>query len=315
GLVPHLLLELVRQAVAVDRGLDHQRGLAHVAPHREPAADRRGLGIGSLGDLAHHHLPDPGVLALVAPDLHVAQDPAVVRHHEADAGLLVVAAQQPGGPALEDLDDHAFAAPAGVDPGDAGHDPVAMHGLAHLVRRQEQVVAGAAVRAHEAEAVGVSDHGAGDQLHLAGGHVAAAPVPQQLAVADHGREALFQGVEAVGLGEAEHGRDLVGLLRALGLRQRRQDRLAAGDGILVAPGLALGVGIVDAALPVAARLAGRGLRGFSASAGRRPAGGVRHPGRTLPAARGLPSGLRLGRPAGLAGWLPAAAAAALAWGF
>ncbi len=303
GLVQHLLRELVRQAVAVDGGLHHQRRLEHVAQHREHAADRRAMGVRGVDDLADHQLAVFGAFGGVVRDLHVAKDPLVVGHHEADARLHVEAAQQPGGPALEHFGDHALAAATGIHARDAGHHPVAVHGLAHFIRRQEQVVAGAGVRAQEAEAVGVGDDGAGDQLHLARRHVAAAAVAQQLAVADHRAQALFQCVEAVGRGEAEHRGDFLGLLRAFGLGQRRQDRLAAGNGVLVAAGLAFGVRIKQAALAVAAAVEGRGAR-------------IGHPGRQLLRLRGALA-CRPGAwgVAGLAGGLRSARSAALAWGF
>jgi hypothetical protein len=41
GFVQHLLRELERQFVAVDRGLHHQRGGQLVAEHGDDAADRR----------------------------------------------------------------------------------------------------------------------------------------------------------------------------------------------------------------------------------------------------------------------------------
>src|SRR3546814_20500182 len=72
-------------------------------------------------------------------------------------------------------------------------------------------------------------------------HVAAAAVLQQLAVADHRPEALGKRVEAVGFGQPQLLGQGVGRLRAVGVHQQLQDRLAAGDGILVAAGLARGV--------------------------------------------------------------------------
>ena len=284
SLVQHLLREFERQPVAVDGGLHHQRRLEHVAQHRQHASDRRAVGIGRVHDLAHHQLAVLRVLGGVVRDLDVAQDPLVVGHHEADARFHVEAAQQPGRAALKHLGDHALTAAAGIHAGHAGHDPVAVHGLAHFIRRQEQVVAGAGVRAQEAEAVGIGDDGAGDQLHLARRHVAAAAVAQQLAVADHRAQALFQRVKAVGLGQPEHRGDFLGLLRSFGLGQGGQDRFAAGDRVFVTAGLAFRVGVLDPPLGIAPRFANVFQR---LAASRRCAGHVGHPGRKLPAAGAL----------------------------
>src|SRR5690606_39891979 len=89
---------------------------------------------------------------------------------------------------LEHLDIYPFAAAAPVHAGDAAEYAVAMQRLAHLVRRQEQIVALAAFRAQETETVRVGDHRAGDQVGAFGRHEPAAAVLQQLAVAQHRRQ-------------------------------------------------------------------------------------------------------------------------------
>src|SRR5690606_744359 len=198
---------------------------------------------GRLHDLGDDQLPRPGVVRLARRDQHVALDPAVVRLDVADPGLDDVAPDQAGEPALQHLDDHTLAAAAPVHAGDAGQRAVAVQDLAHLERRQEQVVALAAFRAQEAEAVRVGDDGAGDQVGALGGDEAAAPVLQQLAVAQHRREALVQRVEALRLQQAQLVGQGLRLHRAVVRGEDLQDHLAAGDRVLVAPGLALGVRI------------------------------------------------------------------------
>src|SRR5690606_2112842 len=105
---------------------------------------------------------------------------AVVGHDVADARLDREAADESADAALEHLHDHAFAAAAAVHAGHAAEHAVAMHDLAHLEGRQEQVVAHAAFRPEETEALGVGDHRAGDQVGLRGGDEAAAAVLQDL---------------------------------------------------------------------------------------------------------------------------------------
>src|SRR5690606_20646623 len=102
-------------------------------------------------DLADHQLAVARVQARIGRDLHVALDAAVVGHHVADAHFHREAADQPAHAALEDFHDHAFASPAAVHAGHAAQHAVAVHDLAHLERRQEQIVAHAAFRAQEAE--------------------------------------------------------------------------------------------------------------------------------------------------------------------
>src|SRR5690606_27355926 len=101
----------------------------------------------------------------------------------------------------------------------------------------------------------------------------------QLAVADHRAQALAQRIEALGLVQVQQGRELLRGLRALGLLQRRQDGLAAGDRILVALGFACRERIGDRGRrEIAARRAGCGCIAAAApgclAAGRR---GLRHP--------------------------------------
>src|SRR5690606_23012406 len=137
-------------------------------------------------DLAHHQLALARTAGGVGRDVQVALHAAVVGDDEADPGLAAEAADQPVHAALKHARDAALAAAAAVDAGDVGQRAVAMHDLAHLVRRQEQVVAAAGIRPQETEAFGVGDDHAGDQVGLLDRGEAAAAVLHQLAVADHG---------------------------------------------------------------------------------------------------------------------------------
>jgi hypothetical protein len=276
-------------------------------------------GSGRLHDLGDHQLARPRIGGGVRRDQDVALDAAVVGDHVADAGLHRVAADQAVEAALQHLDDRALAPAAPVDAGDAGQHAVAVHRLAHLERRQEQVVAlaGARVGTQEAEAVGVRDHHAGDQVHALGRHEAAAPVLQQLAVADHRAEALGQRVEAVGFGQRQLLRQRIGGHRPVVGGDDLQQHFAAGDGLFVAGCFARGVGVAGRRARRRRRLARRGAHGPGQARVRQPAGQLAAGFAGLPAtaracfdAAFLRAGLAWG--AGLARGLGAAAGAALA---
>ena len=325
GFVEHVLGEFVRTLVAVNRRLHRQRGSQAVSQHRQHAADRRALRVRRLDDLGHHQLAVLRFHPGVRRDLDVALDAAIVRHDVADPGFKRVAADQAVEPAFQHLDDRAFATAAAVDAGDAGQHAVAVHDLAHLERRQEQVVATARFRAQETEAVRVGDHHSGNQVHARGRRELALAVLQQLAIAHHRAQSVAQRIEAVGRGEREFLRQCIGRHRAVGGRQQLQDHFAAGDGLLVAGGFAVGVGIAQVAAVGAARAAGAGR----AVCARRALGGdIGQPGCAfgrrlggrlagLPGMAGgfaacCPGGLR---GAGLAGRFAAGAGAALAGSF
>jgi hypothetical protein len=155
GFVQHLLRELERQLVAVDGGLHHQRGGQLVAEHGDDAADRRAAAVRRLGQFADHQLAVARTTGLVRRHLHVALHALVVGHHVVDAHLDAEAADQAGHAALQHAGDAAFATATVIDAGHAGQHLVAVHDLAHFIRRQEQVVA-ALDRAQEAEPSGLA---------------------------------------------------------------------------------------------------------------------------------------------------------------
>ncbi len=119
-----------------------------------------------------------------------------------------------------------------------------MHHLAHLVRRQEQVVA-AVLGLQEAEAVRVGDDAARDEVQSLSRREAAAAVQQQLAVAHHRGEPLRQGFETVGRLERERLGQFVGGHRAGCGDEVREDGLAAGDRVVVALRLAARMGVAE----------------------------------------------------------------------
>jgi hypothetical protein len=117
---------------------------------------------------------------------------------ETDPGLFGIAADQARQPPFQHLDDRAFAAAAAIDAGDAAEHAVAVHDLAHLERRQEQIVAAAGLQSQEAVTVRVGDHHAGDQVHARRRGELALAVLQQLAIADHRAQAGAERLESFG---------------------------------------------------------------------------------------------------------------------
>jgi len=200
-----------------------------------------------LGDLADHDLARARVAARGRGDQDFLVDAAVVGHHAGDPVVLLEAADQPLGAALQHLDDGAFRTTATVEPGDADQHAIAMQHLTHLHGRQEDIVA-ATVATQEAEAIRVGQHHAGDQVELLRRRIAAAAVHQQLAVAQHGAQPIAQRLEALGCGQLQIGGEVLGRDRLALLLKVLEDGLAAGDGVFVLAGLALGIGVGDARL-------------------------------------------------------------------
>ena len=299
-LVEHLLRELVGNVVAVDCRLHRQRGGQAVAQHRQDPAQGRAPRLGGAGDLAHHELAVAGLAAVLGRDQDVALDAGIVGFDVAHAVLKHEAADHPAHAALEHFDDRTLAPAAAVDAGDVGQHAVAVHDLAHLERRQEQVVAGALVRAQEAEAVRVGDDAAGDQVDAPRRHQAATAVLVQLAVAQHRPQPRVEGIEALAFLEAKLRGQVGGVHGAIRVGKGLQDQLAARDGVLVARGLAFGVRVGGATGTFCALRATRALR--------RPRGlrCLRGTGGLLRSATGV---VRLREPGGQVGVLALAALA------
>ena len=162
----HLRREFVRDLVRVDRGFDRERRRQLVAEHREDLADRRALRIGRLHEFGDDELTGLRIARFAGRNQHVALDAAIVGNDVTDAGFDRVATDEAIEATFEHFDDRAFAATAAIHAGDRREHAIAMHHLAHLEGRQEQIVAAhARIGAQEAEAVGVGDHHARDQVH------------------------------------------------------------------------------------------------------------------------------------------------------
>ena len=135
---------------------------------------------------------------------------------------------------LEHFDDGALGTAAIVAPRDARRRAVAVEQHAHLAVRQEQVVALALVRHQEAKAVAMAAHGADDHGQAVHQAVLVRAVDQQLAVARHGAEALGERLALLRVADAEQRGERVEAERLRGLRQLREQQLAARDRLFVA---------------------------------------------------------------------------------
>ena len=149
-LLDHFGRELVRQVVLADDDFDVHAEIVGVAEDLDHAADRSGAALGVLeqldvddhaveffdrGDLRGGSTPMRSGLRRGGRNLHAVGDldpllqALVVRDHVSAAAADAELADHGGVGALQDLDDFAVGAAAGLDAGDADHHAVAVHGL------------------------------------------------------------------------------------------------------------------------------------------------------------------------------------------
>ena len=238
GLKQRGLGEFMRQVMAVNRHLHHLRGGQLVAQHHQHLADRRAAGFRRRGDFSDHQLSVLGIAAVIRADQDLVHHAFVVRHHGGDAGADRQAAGDAAHAALEHFGDGDVPAAFVIDVDDADQHAVAMETFAQLARIQEAVVT-AAFEFHETEAVRMRHHGATQKIQLRGRGETAAPVLQQLSVAQHGLQTALQGLKAVGCVEFQGLGDFFLVLRAVGIAQELQQAFTAQDGVLVLLGFTL----------------------------------------------------------------------------
>ena len=201
---------------------------------------------------------------------------------------ILEAADQASQAALQHFDDRAFAAAAPVHAGDAGQHAVAMHGLAHLERRQEQVVAAAASGRRKPKPSGLAI----TVPAIRSRRSAAAYSPRRFSSNWPSRTIAARRLLSASDRSGAVSSSCVGerVRRERSFGEAAQDQFAAGDRLLVTAGFALGVRIVEAA-PLHAlagclrtrRLTLSGSRRLRHEAARR---GFRHPCRPRGAALG-----------------------------
>ncbi len=149
--------------------------------------------------------PDARAAILAGRDQHILIQAAVVRRDHHHAVLHHHTTDQPHCAAFEHLDDRALLASAAIQSDDARQYAITMQNLAHLRRRNVDIVA-ACIRPQKTEAFGVGDDGARNQAQFLCHAVSAAAVLQQLAIAQHRGEAFAQRVQVARIGETKFPR-------------------------------------------------------------------------------------------------------------
>jgi hypothetical protein len=152
--------------------------------------------------------------------------PAILGDDERDAALLVQTPDHRSVGVREHVDDRAFGPAAAIDTDAASRGAIAVQQFVHLARRQEQVGT-AIVGNQEAEAVGMTLDGAGDEVELGDDAELALAIDHQLAVALHCLEAVVEAF-ARARADTELAQQIARRHRHAGALQRRQDRRARG---------------------------------------------------------------------------------------
>ena len=166
-LLLHLRRERVGQAVLGDDDLEVDTGVGEVAQHLGDPPHGVAGGGGRPRHVRRDHLARDGAAFLAGRDEELVQHAAVERHHvAAEAPVDLVAAHDALVGALEDADDAALG-PLGGAALDAGHDAVAVEGLAEVRRRHVEVGLALAPRLghDEAEPAGIAGEATHDEVH------------------------------------------------------------------------------------------------------------------------------------------------------
>ena len=237
--------ELHRQVMGADGDVRLHAGGHVVAHHLGDATDGLGTLGGLVGDLGDDDLALLGGADAIAGDDDVVGQALVVRHHEADATLLVKAPHHGAGVAGQDLHHRALQPPAGIAADDPHHRPVVVEQGLHLAGVEIDVIA-PFVGDEKAKAVGVANDSPGDQVAAVDQAEGVLAVTHELAVADHGGEAPLQGDAVLVPVQVEGRRQFLEDHGHPGLGQGLQDELAAGDGVGVLARLALAMGVGEA---------------------------------------------------------------------
>ena len=199
---------------AITQHLDHRADRLHALGRR-------------LDDAHRHHLVVFGAVSIGFGYTNVVGDTGVVGHHVAYAALFHETTDHALVDALQHFGNAPFPASAMIAADNTHHGPIAMHEQAHLARIEEDVVLLAVVGDEKAEPIAMPLHASAYQVHLVERAECAAAVFQQLAVAQHGAQAMLESFgglvgQRIQLGELGPGH------RASGLGQIVEYQLAAG---------------------------------------------------------------------------------------
>jgi hypothetical protein len=168
GLLDRFRGVLVGDAVLANDDFGIDAGFVDVAEHFDHASERTARGRGPAGDLDGHHVTGLRIGAVARRNVHVHDDAAVERHHEAEPGLVHVKPADNGrAAALEDPDDASLGALVGHAL-DARDDAIAVDGLIQVAAGDVQVTAhivDSPIRHDEAEAARMGCDAPHDQVH------------------------------------------------------------------------------------------------------------------------------------------------------
>ena len=229
--------------MAAQSDVDLQAWSRDITQHfRDPADGLAALGR-VLDQLGHNILAVLSLAGLTVGNENLVADAGIVRNHQTEALLFIVAPNDLAVAALQNLYHRAFAAAPAVITSQTSQCLVAIEQIAHLAGRQEQIIA-AIVRDKEAEAVFFALNAACDQIHMGRQAIDAAAIADDLPVPAHGDQAATQRLLMLVRLQMEHLTELLQACWFTNGFKLFEDEFPAGNGVGVVVGFALGVGIL-----------------------------------------------------------------------
>jgi hypothetical protein len=150
-----------------------------------------------LANYVHHNvLAMAGIAAIFLGNQNFMVDPRVFRNNEADTAFLEKASHRLTGPVFQNLNDHALASTAIVNPINPCRHAITMEHLAHLPSGEKQIRT-AIIRHQKAETVFVANYPTGNQISFFDGEVGATPVADQLPIPTHGNQSPAKSLNAL----------------------------------------------------------------------------------------------------------------------
>ena len=232
----------VRDAVGADGNVDFQTGVKMVAEHFHDLALGTEVARGVVGDFRRHNLAGLGAALEFWRNQYAVINAAVVRHHETNAALLLIPADNTRRAAVQHLHHTAFRTPAAIQADDAHQHFIAVKHKLHLPGTEVDVIP-LLQRDGKTVAVPVALHTATQQVQLVHQAIGAAPIDHQLAIALHGAQPFAQRIYLLLFMQVEVAGDMrvtQGFIRG---GEQVEDDFAAGNRVVVACGFALGVGV------------------------------------------------------------------------
>ena len=184
GLFLYCIRPLVRDVVATQRDVDLEPRCTAVAQYFGDTSDRLASPRRVFHDFGDDELAVFGIAGILVGDKDLMRDALAVWHYDAEALLVVIAADYLRKPALQNLDDSAFFTAAVVYARHASEHLVAVEQCLHLTCAKEQVLR-AVFRNEEAEAVFIALDTPFDKLHARRQAIHATSITNQLPITAH----------------------------------------------------------------------------------------------------------------------------------